>query len=94
MSIKELIDNTFKGFLANNEGYSVKKMAFAFIVVNMMIFTWWKTDVNTFGVSLITWLGFATGLVTVGVIEKNIAAANETKQLNNLKTKLDDNLPK
>jgi apolipoprotein N-acyltransferase len=75
-----IVENTFLGFTTKNEGYSVKKMVFAFVVVNLMAFTWYKTDINTFGVVLVSWLGFATGLVAVGAIEKNITAVNETKQ--------------
>ncbi len=79
MTTKEIINNTFLGFTTKNEGFSVKKMAFAFVIINMMGFTWYKTDMNTFGVALGLWLGFAAGCVTVGAIEKNITAVNETK---------------
>lgn len=77
---KAIVQNTFLGFTTKNEGYSVKKMSFAFVVINLMAFTWYKTDINTFGVALVSWLGFATGLIAVGAVEKNITAVNETKQ--------------
>jgi hypothetical protein len=83
MTLKEFIDNTFNGFKANNEGYSVKKMVSAFIVVNMIAFTWYKTDKDTFLMSLTAWLAFVTSLIVTGAVEKNITAVNETKQINN-----------
>ena len=84
MTIKEIAHNTFLGFTTDKEGFSVKKMGFAFIVVNMMIYTWWKSDLNTFAVVLGIWLGFASGLIAVSAVEKNIKATNETKQLDNI----------
>ncbi len=84
-----VIQNTFLGFTTKDEGYSVKKMSFAFVIINMMIFTWSKTDINTFSTVLTIWLGFAGSLIVVGAVEKNISAVNETKQLNNLKPKED-----
>lgn len=82
MTLKEIIENSFKGYTVNDgEGYSVKKMMFAFVVVNMMILTYHKTTPDMLVVVLGTWLAFATSLIVTGAVEKNIKANNETKQI-------------
>jgi len=79
--LKDVTRNSFKGFCPNDEGYSVKKMMFAFVVVNMMILTYRTTTADMLVVVLGTWLAFATSLIVTGAVEKNIKEVNKTKQV-------------
>jgi predicted MFS family arabinose efflux permease len=88
MTLHEFIDNSAKGFTVKEEGFSVKKMMFAFVVIFMMLITYLKTDKEMLTTVIGLWLSFATSLIVTGAVEKNINATNKTKQI--LNTPKDD----
>lgn len=72
MTLKEFIDNSAKGFNTKEEGFSVKKMMYAVIILNLLALTWVKVTPTTYDVTLGIWLGFAAGSLTVSAVEKHI----------------------
>ncbi len=83
MTFKEFSENCINSLSSKPIGFSVKKIIAVIVVFNMIFFTWFKTDKDTFLVVLTAWLAFVTSLVVTGAIEKNIKASNETKQILN-----------
>ncbi len=83
MTFKEFVNNLLLGLNTKDEGFGIKKVMYAFIIINMMGYTWYKTDINSFSTVLGIWLAFAAGSLTISAVEKNIKAVNETKQIVN-----------
>ena len=85
MTFKDFADNMAKGFTTKEEGFSVKKMVFALVVVTLLVVTLIEVTSDSLLLILGAWLTFATSLIVTGAVEKNITAVNETKQLKNEK---------
>lgn len=79
MTKKDFLDNICKGFTTKDEGFSVKKMIAVLCVLAMLVATFIYVDKDNWLLTLSAWIAFITGLLSIGAVEKNITAVNDTK---------------
>lgn len=86
MTKSEFVDNICKGFTTKDEGFSVKKMLATVATIAMLVATFIYVNKDNWLLTLTAWIAFITSLLSIGAVEKNITAVNETKQKANEQT--------